>query len=356
MSLDSPRNPLATSNVASLTADRSSTAAKNTQTRNAQTRNAQTRNAKVPAGAFQPSHPINLNGRAVLLATDGSAGDAAATRVAMSLATKYHAVIHVISVIDTRAVPFPPAFDLALAIGVPDSAVVSDQKEVQEVRAALAVATGHPIDWPIHVALGAPATTIADEAQRLGVALVIVGLHRHGRVDRTLNNETALNVMRHASCPVLGVVPGMTELPVRVLAAMDFGDTSLVAARMACAVVGDGAVLVMAYVPPLTALLFDQGEKVIHDLGVHAAFAQASRALDGEGITFDHVVLHHELPRTTAEMLLDYADSAKSDLLVAGSARHGRLERWMIGSVSTDLVQEGRHSVLIVPPLDSQRP
>jgi hypothetical protein len=61
-------------------------------------------------------------------------------------------------------------------------------------RCTLAVGTGHAIDWPIHVALGAP-------AQRLGVALVIVGMRRHGRVDRTLNNETALNVMRNAPAP-----------------------------------------------------------------------------------------------------------------------------------------------------------
>jgi len=42
---------------------------------------------------------------------------------------------------------------------------------------------------------------LQDEAQRLGVALVIVGMRRHGRVDRTFNNETALNVMRNAPAP-----------------------------------------------------------------------------------------------------------------------------------------------------------
>lgn len=39
-----------------------------------------------------------------------------------------------------------------------------------------------------------------------------------------------------------------------------------------------------------------------------------------------------------------------TDLIAAGSARRGWLDRWMLGSVSTDFVLDGRHSARVVPP------
>jgi nucleotide-binding universal stress UspA family protein len=44
------------------------------------------------------------------------------------------------------------------------------------------------------------------------------------------------------------------------------------------------------------------------------------------------------------------ADSANIDMLALGSVRHGRFEQWMVGSVTTDVARDGRHSMLVVPP------
>ena len=293
---------------------------------------------------------FELQGRIVLLAMDESAAATAGARVALALAKAHGAVVQVVNVIDTRSVPFPPALNVALAIENPERDLISHQAEVQETREALAAATGQVIDWPIRVAIGAPASTIVEEAQRLDAALVIVGLHQYARFDRAMNNETAINVMRRSTCPVLGVVSGMMELPTRILAATDFSAISLTAMRAAHAIAGDGAVLVLAYAAPITALLGDEGERVVHDLGVRAAFAEATRELGDDGLTFDHVVLEHEISTTTAETILKYAAASKSDLIAAGSARQGRIQRWMMGSVSTELVRHGGCSVLVVPP------
>ncbi|HEX5973411.1 MAG TPA: universal stress protein, partial [Gemmatimonadaceae bacterium] len=54
--------------------------------------------------------------------------------------------------------------------------------------------------------------------------------------------------------------------------------------------------------------------------------------------------------RQIAELLVEYADTTSADLIAAGSARLSRVDRWMLGSVSTDLVRDGRYSVLVVPP------
>lgn len=296
---------------------------------------------------------LDLSGRTILLATDGSAGALAGAHVALALATTYRAVVHVVSVVDTRSAPIPPPLDMALAMGDELIGGAIHKEQVEEVQSALSAATGQPIDWPVRMMLGTPASAIAREARRISASLVIVGLRRHGRLNRAMNDETALNVMRNAPCPVLGVVPGTTRLPVRVLAAVDFSEGSFIAARTARAVMGENAHLVLAYVPPLSTLLPGDGERFIHDLGVDAAFARTVSDLGSDGITFDQVVLHHELPRTPAEMILEYADSAQCDLIAAGSAHHSRLDRWMVGSVSTDLVRDGSRSVLIVPP---QRP
>jgi nucleotide-binding universal stress UspA family protein len=83
---------------------------------------------------------------------------------------------------------------------------------------------------------------------------------------------------------------------------------------------------------------------------VQAGFAKLARDVGDDGITFDHVVLHHAPPQSVGQALLEYADDAGCDLITAGSVQHSRVDRWMVGSVSTELVRDGRRSVLIVPP------
>jgi len=71
--------------------------------------------------------------------------------------------------------------------------------------------------------------------------------------------------------------------------------------------------------------------------------------LTDAGIQSDQVVLHRT-SAPIADALLEYADGAKCEMIAAGSARRGRIDRWILGSVSTELVRDGRHSVLVVPP------
>jgi nucleotide-binding universal stress UspA family protein len=301
-----------------------------------------------PSG--QSSRPLDLAGRAVLLATDGSPAAVAAARFAYELADRYHAVVHVVSVVDTRSAPIPPPLYVALEIG--DAVAGSEVHREQErsVRAELAGVIDATIDWPVRVMLGTPAALIVQEANRLDAVLVLVGLRQHGRLERAVRDETALNVMRDASCPVLGVVAGMSGLPTRILAAIDFGEGSVLAARAARALVGDDASLVLAYVQPMSGFLLDEGEARIHDLGVEAGIAKLREQFEGEGVRFDDVVLHHAPSQSVGQALLEYADEVGSDLITAGSVQHSRLDRWMVGSVSAELVRDGRRSVLIVPP------
>ena len=296
------------------------------------------------------SHPFDLSGRTVLLATDGSPAALAATRVAFALATQHHALVHVVQVVDTSAAPIPPPLDMMIAMA--DATIGEDvrERQVSEVRALIASTIGRPCDWPIRVMLGTPAAAVLNEAKHIGASLIVLGLRRHGRLDRAMHDETVLNVAKSATCPVLGVSEGLGQLPMRALAALDFSAPSGEAARAAAALLGPNGLLVLAYVAPQTGYLPGDGESVIHELGVKAAFEQVAADVASSGTHVDHIVLHHGMPRSVADLLLEYADGADIDLIAAGSARHSRIDRWMLGSVSTDLLRDGRRSMLIVPP------
>jgi nucleotide-binding universal stress UspA family protein len=296
--------------------------------------------------------PLDLIGRVVLLATDGSPAAGAATRVADALARERGAIVHAISVLDTRPAPIPPPLDLALAIADATTGPAVHARQVESVRNTLAATLGKPVDWPVHVMIGTPATAIAQEAKRLHAALVVIGLRRHGALDRAVHDETTLSVIRRAHCPVFGVTPGQDTLPHRVLAAVDFGRSSIAAARRAASLLGSGSSLLLAYVPPLVTEGMEEGEWMIRELGIAAAFARCEEELSRPGLHLDRVVLHHKLPASVAKLVLEYAGACRADLVAAGSMRHGRLDRWLLGSVSTELVRDGRRSVLIVPPAD----
>jgi len=303
--------------------------------------------------ASSPEHEassFDLLGRVVLLASDGSPASAAATRVADALARERGAIVHAISVVDTRPAPIPPPLDLALALGDAMTGSQVHQRQIESVRAQLNANVDRPVDWPVHVVIGTPAIAIAQTARRLGAALIVMGLRRHGALDRAVHDETTLSVIRHARCPVLGVVPEHDTMPVRALAAMDFGRASSAAARAVATLLGAGSTLVLAHVPRLDASALEEGENLIQELGVAAAFARAERELARPGLRLDRVVLRHQMPASVTRLVLEYADASRADVISAGSMRHGRLDRWLLGSVSTELVRDGRRSVLIVPP------
>src|SRR5205807_1449115 len=100
---------------------------------------------------------LDLHGRAVLLATDGSPAALAAARVANELARTHHASVHVVSVVDTRSAPIPPLLDTALVMGDVVGGEEIHREQVQAILEELSRATGTSLDWPVRMMLGAPA-------------------------------------------------------------------------------------------------------------------------------------------------------------------------------------------------------
>ncbi|MFL5562720.1 MAG: universal stress protein [Gemmatimonadaceae bacterium] len=290
--------------------------------------------------------------RVVLVATDDTEASAPALRFARTLAER-GAAVHALHVVDTRSAPMPPPLDLAIAFTDATFGDAFREQRENEVRETIAETIGAPIDWPARIALGVPPYVIVREARALHADLVVLGLRRHNAIERAVGDETTLHVMRAAPCPVVAVTTPLTAPLRRVLVAVDFSRASLEAARAADHLVGKEGTLVLAYVAPADLAIPDDGERVIHELGVDAAFAwfrgELGRAVDAP---VEEVKLRRWTSARVAEVLLSYADGAKIDMLALGSVRHGRIERWILGSVTTDIARNGSRSMLVVPPDD----
>lgn len=291
-----------------------------------------------------------LAGRNILLPFDRSAQSGAACHVAAAIAEHAGAGVHVVSVIDTTPVPIPFPLGGVFALGSDSSAGMLHGEQENEIREAVGALLGHEVDWPTSIELGRPAGAIARRAKGIDAALIVMGLARHSLPDRLVHDETTLSVMRDAECPVLGVIAGVTCLPRKALVAMDFTLASVGAAMMAAQLMSDGGTMTLAFVESMIQSPPDSADAVIHRLGLAAAFARLTTVLESSTLRVDHVVLHHSEPVTLSKLLLEHATEAQFDLLVAGSARHGRLDRILLGSVSADLVRAGQCSTLIVPP------
>ena len=91
------------------------------------------------------------------------------------------------------------------------------------------------------------------------------------------------------------------------------------------------------------------GEALIRRLGVAAAFEQLVRELDvPKEVMVDWAVVNGQ----AGTELLAFATERGADLIAVGSQRHERVERWIVGSVTTEIVRDGRCSVLVIPPAD----
>ena len=227
--------------------------------------------------------------------------------MAYALAERYDAEVQVLNVIDSRPAPMPYPLDLAVAVADETIGDTVRAQQADEVRDDLALAVGERLDWRVRVALGSPAGEIVQEQRRLQAALVVAGLSQHGRVERAFQDETTLEVMRRATCPVLGVTADVTEPPAQGARG---GGLQRVqphgGARRADDHAG-GGMIVLAYTPPVSFDLPDDGEAVVHGLGVTTAFAHYRAELEREGARVDQVVLHRPLAASVTDTLIEYA-------------------------------------------------
>jgi nucleotide-binding universal stress UspA family protein len=203
-------------------------------------------------------------------------------------------------------------------------------------------------DWPLDVVTGDPAAMIARVAQQIAAAFVIMGMGEHGLLERVLGDETVIKLLRIGTVPVLAVSPDFTRLPSRVIAAVDFSPSSVHALSFVAELLPPNASLTLVHV---TSRDTDATNWSVPNAGYQGTLGRAFDLVAAElgpvnGRALDRKIVAGD----PAKSLLEVAEHAGADLIVAGSHGHGFLTRLLVGSVSQRIVRSAKCSVFVAPP------
>jgi nucleotide-binding universal stress UspA family protein len=286
----------------------------------------------------------------LLLAIDDDDLADTAIRITAQLAERRNALPAVLHVVDPA--PYAPPPGLPTIIAFADALIGSagSEERTRSIGVRIARAIGRPVPWPIISRIGNPPACIAHEARARGSELVVLGVHRHGTVERLLGGETTVHVLTHAGVSVLGVTSASVSLPRRVLVGVDFGHASARIARLAAHLIEPPGQLILAHVQPATPPTVPEtaeGAAVIQQEGIRAAFDTLVHDIAAPaGVTVKTVLLTGE----PGSALLQYAGHINPDIIAVASQRRGRFARLLLGSTARHIVRDGRWSVFVTPP------
>jgi nucleotide-binding universal stress UspA family protein len=279
----------------------------------------------------------------IVVGLDGSDESLAALKTAAAIARQHRYALHIVSVLHS----FP-----SYRPDDEDAGQVDDLRatlKLSEVKDALGSVNGETNGWTCEVLVGRPARMVVSIAEHRAAELIVVGRRRHSAVDRLLGGETTLQVMRMSTIPVLAA-HASAGVPRKAVAAIDFSPASIRAAKIAKDLLGDCGTLYLAYVEPPEDLL-PQGFVIPgegHYLDAEARFKSVLTSLDdNRKITVETA----ELSGKPTAAITDFAERVGADLITAGSHGHSRLDRFLLGSVTTGIVRNATCSVLVVPAL-----
>lgn len=280
----------------------------------------------------------------IVAGVDGSRESVAALVTASTIARGRHYPLHAVTVLP----PFP-SYHLIPAAG--DSSDNVEQLRIglksAELRDLLA-RTGPGDDWTSEVAIGRPARVLTTIAEHRGAELIVLGHREHGVMDKVFGGETTLQVMRMASIPVLAVSSPLKSLRT-VVVATDFSEAGIEAAKFTRELLGATGTLYLVYVEPPADLLpggFTYPGETRFPGDVVIWFRRLTSELNPQaGLLIEPVVLNGN----PVASITEFAKRVGADMIAAGSHGHTRIERFVLGSVSTGIVRNAHCPVLVVP-------
>ena len=281
----------------------------------------------------------------LLAATNGSAEADAALRFAAALASREDLLLRVITVLEpVPALPAQPA-------GVGWHVAIERQRGeriLDGVRAEL-VRQGTHASALTSMLVGSPGATIAAAAGEWNARYTILGAGRHGTVERLLTGDTVARIMRHAVTPVIAVPVSCGALPRNGIVAVDFGETSLTAARKAAEVIGEGVLHLLHIRPEIDVPATDpRAWSDVYESGAQSLMAKLADELKRSqpNVHTTTTILRGHV----ATVLLDYADQTLADLIAVGQHGHGVVDRFLFGTVAQAVVHAAQCPVLVAPP------
>ncbi len=282
----------------------------------------------------------------IVIASDRGAATENALRATALLARRLGATVRVVAVVEPLPVMVPnPSTLLQPLVASPE---LMDQVRTEALEQVKAATSDGP-HWRVTVEYGRSATEVCRVADEVGAQLIVIGHTQHGMLDRILDGDTALAIVRHANSPVLLAAADFVELPQRAVFAVDFSPQSMNAARAGIRLLAESARVHLVHVKPRANVFEGFGlVEEEYQSSVDSELASFAASLGGSGQTFEKVVLEG----SPARALLEFAESSGAQLIVAATRGAGLIERILVGSVATRLMRHSRTSVLIVPDAD----
>jgi nucleotide-binding universal stress UspA family protein len=286
--------------------------------------------------------------RTILVATDGTSAALGALRFAKELSDRNTVQVHVLGVVQPV-----PVFDAGFMVALPEMELYESRRDVlkAEVTSQVEAVSGDLETWTVSVQAGVPGPRIVNHAEEVGADSIILGLGRHGPMDRVFGTETTLQVLRLSHLPVLAVPEGFKAIPRSAVMGVDFSLFSQRAAQTATGFLVQPwdvhlvhVLSGMEFLPTLSeewrgdyeAELMERLEEFANELEVPQDCETHLHVLEGEP--------SHEL--------LTFSKGKSGALMVAGSHGHSFIGRLLMGSVSTRLIRSAVSPVLVVPPTE----
>lgn len=185
--------------------------------------------------------------------------------------------------------------------------------------------------------LGVPAT-LHDIAEEEGAPMLVVGPTHRNPVGAALLGATADSLVHGSSCGVAVAARGLRDRGPLELANLGVALDDSDEAPGALAAAADLAKAAGARLAALNVVPRSRGLRQLD-----AAREWLERVAAEVAVGIEPVVLDGDPGHLLAEQ------AAKLDLLVVGSCGRARLQRALSGSVSSELVRNGRASLLVVP-------
>ncbi|NKB80297.1 MAG: hypothetical protein GKS05_00080 [Nitrospirales bacterium] len=256
----------------------------------------------------------------------------------------------VLHVLDLPRLAYPMlgadiAQDLAMSI---EQAMREEGQQI--LKRTMAHLSYHASPVSKYIEVGTPAEEILSMAQAKHVDLIAIGARGIGQFRELILGSVSHRVLTHAPCPVLTITTPLQELK-NILLPVHGPEDAEHARHFLMKRPFPSKVKITAFtVVPIP--------RSILRTGVSAPEAKIQQALESAELFIDRVVTElNMLPYTVtgmvgmgtpAETILEQAATIKSDLIIMGTHNRSAVNRFLMGSVSHTVLNQGTCSTLLI--------
>ncbi len=207
---------------------------------------------------------------------------------------------------------------------------------------------------------GAPHRMLLEATATHDIDLVVVGAHE--TAGRALHGSTTDRVLRKATCPVLVISNNsrgaeIAALPRRILAPTDLSPLSAGCLQEALGILENFGEVKDLDIEALFVLTHEEHESSTQftpEQIERLAHEELDRFVDHlkapEGLEITRQVRIGEIRKE----ILNQIDSSSVDLLVLGTHGRSGFERFLLGSVASDMASQAPCNALIIPPREAK--